>query len=65
MPVLQGTLSTSWKASSWCLWCSGVIDEEVWCQAYFRDVVRKVSKMHVRKEFQYCKGANAVFSAFA
>ena len=34
-------------------------------QAYFREVVRKVSEMRVKKEFQYREGADAVFSAFA
>ena len=34
-------------------------------QAYFREVVRKVGEMRVKKGFQYREGADAVFSAFA
>ena len=34
-------------------------------QTYFRDVVRRVGGVHVKKEFRYCEGANSVSSAFA
>lgn len=34
-------------------------------QTYFKDVVRKVGEMRVKKGFQYREGADAVFSAFA
>jgi len=34
-------------------------------QAYFRDVVKKVGEMRVKKEFEYREGADAVFCAFA
>jgi ribosomal RNA-processing protein 12 len=34
-------------------------------QAYFRDVVRKVGEMRLKKEFEHREGADAVFCAFA
>ena len=34
-------------------------------QEYFGEVVRKVGEMRVRKGFQYRKGADSIFSAFA